>query len=108
MADWYYLTKEEATRLNPPDDAAERDEWLPVGYIPRPTTRLGWCAYHVVHGLWMRYPLCKVLGYAFANTRPSLEVIDVEVIELSDEDRHYLAAAESLRKAIADVPWFRQ
>ena len=107
MSDWYCLTDAEANRLNPPDDALERDEWLPVGYIPRPSTRVGWFAYHLVHGLWMRYPLHKVLGYALTNTQPSLEVIDVETIELSEEDRHYLVTAESLRKAIADVPWFR-
>jgi hypothetical protein len=67
---WYALTPAEVARLNPPDDAGEHDAWLPVGYIPRPATRLGWFVYHVIHGLWMRYPLLKVLGYAVANTKP--------------------------------------
>ena len=70
MAKWYSLTNDEADRLNPPDDADRRPDWQPVGFIPRPTTRLGWFVYHVVHGLWMRYPLHKVLGYALANTQP--------------------------------------
>lgn len=70
MAKWYSLTSEEADRLNPPKDVDNRPEWLPVGHIPRPTTRLGWFVYHVVHGLWMRYPLYKVLGYALANSQP--------------------------------------
>ena len=81
---WYHLTDEEASRLNPPEDADECDEWLPVGYIPRPQTRLGWLIYHWVHGLWMRYPLLKVLGYALANTKPSSEVIDLSACEVSD------------------------
>lgn len=67
---WYHLTDDEALRLNPPGNADDRPEWLPVGYIPRPTTRLGWFAYHVIHGLWMRYPPLKVLGYALGNTKP--------------------------------------
>lgn len=70
---WYSLSDEEAARLNPPEDAPRRDEWLPVGWIPCPKTRLGWLLYHLVHGLWMRYPLHKVVGYALANTRPGWE-----------------------------------
>lgn len=75
---WYTLTDDEADRLNPPDfvddDVAFPDAWLPVGVIPCPRTRLGWFVYHLVHGLWMRYPLHKVLGYALANTEP--EAVD--------------------------------
>jgi hypothetical protein len=87
MTKWA-LTPDEVARLNPPEDAAERDEWLPVGYIPQPTTRLGWFAYHVVHGLWMRYPLRKVLGYAFANTQPDSEpvVVESEPVEFHDAE----------------------
>lgn len=70
MAKWYSLTNEEADRLNPPYNVGVFPDWLPVGHIPRPTTRLGWFAYHVIHGLWMRYPPHKVLGYALANMRP--------------------------------------
>ena len=71
---WWSLTDEEIARLNPPPDTDERDEWLLVGHIPRPRTRLGWFCYHLVHGLWMRYPLRKVLGYALANTRPETDL----------------------------------
>lgn len=70
MAKWYSLTNEEADRLNPPEDVDSHPDWLPVGYIQRPATRLGWFVYHLIHGLWMRYPLHKVLGYALTNTRP--------------------------------------
>jgi hypothetical protein len=77
---WYYLTDEEVQRLNPPEDADERDEWQPVGHIPSPKTRVGWFFYHLVHGLWMRYPLHKVLGYAICNTNPGAEVIDCDTL----------------------------
>jgi len=40
------------------------DNWLPVGYIPAPRTRCGWFFYHLIHGIWMRYPLWKVILYA--------------------------------------------
>ena len=46
------------------------DYWLPVGYIPRRTTRFGWFVYHVVHGLWMRYPWWKVVIFALMWTNP--------------------------------------
>lgn len=69
---WYLLTEAEADRLNYPCDGCPREgmcesvaeQWLPVGWIPRPRTRMGWFVYHLVHGMWMRYPLHKVLGYA--------------------------------------------
>jgi hypothetical protein len=70
LAKWYSLTNEEIDRLNPPYNVGVFPDWLPVGHIPRPTTLLGWFAYHVIHGLWMRYPLHKVLGYALANSQP--------------------------------------
>lgn len=70
MARWYSLTNEETDRLNPPYNVGVFPDWLPVGHIPRPTTRPGWFVYHVIHGLWMRYPLHKVLGYALANSQP--------------------------------------
>lgn len=74
MPRWFLLTDDEIQDLNPPDDVDERDDWLPVGFIPRPHTRLAWFAYHVAHGIAMKYPLHKVLGYAFFNTKP--EVIE--------------------------------
>ncbi|HMN30828.1 MAG TPA: hypothetical protein PKE45_21925 [Caldilineaceae bacterium] len=75
---WFRLTDEEADRLNPPILEVAQDEetgktfielltdeqWLPVGYIPTPRTRLGWFLYHLAHGLAMRYPFHKVIGYS--------------------------------------------
>jgi len=49
----------------------EDDSWLRVGYIPTPTTRLGWFFYHLIHGLWMRYPVLKVVLYALFESKPS-------------------------------------
>lgn len=72
---WWSLTDAEADRLNPPPDTEECEDWLTVGYIPRPATRLGWLFYHIVHGLWMRYPLHKVLGFALANTKQPEDVV---------------------------------
>jgi len=45
------------------------DNWLRVGYIPTPTTRIGWFCYHVIHGLWMHYPVWKVLLYAIFESK---------------------------------------
>lgn len=63
-------------RLNPPRElnrewADVPDEWLGVGYIPCPQTRLGWFMYHVVHGLAMRYPLRSVLAFALLHSNPN-------------------------------------
>ena len=80
MRSLFFLTEDEYQKLNPPlvrglvrtDGlylrALQDEKWLPVGYIPRPTTRLGWFVYHVVHGLAMRYRLLPVLVYAFRNS----------------------------------------
>lgn len=80
MSEWWKLTNEEAERLNPPplivvltDDGNEYilqvdyPDWQPVGHIPRPRTRPGWFVYHIIHGLYMRYPWWKVLGFALAS-----------------------------------------
>lgn len=76
----------EANKLNPPmlatkfdndgtwDLRVEDDKWLPVGYIPRRRTRLGWFVYHLWHGLSMHYPWYKVLIFSLLYTRP--EYID--------------------------------
>ena len=78
----FELTHEETDRLNPPPPRVVFDErkeayflemlndprWLPVGYIPTPRSRLGWFAYHLVHGLVMQYPVWKVIGYSILNT----------------------------------------
>ena len=60
--------------LNPPrelciEPVAVPDEWISVGYIPKPRTRLGWFTYHLLHGLAMRYPLRSVIAFALLNTR---------------------------------------
>lgn len=46
------------------------DEWLGVGYIPTPRTRLGWFTYHLIHGLAMRYPLRSVIAFSLLHTNP--------------------------------------
>jgi hypothetical protein len=50
--------------------------WLHVGHIPVPTTRAGWFLYHLIHGLWMRYPARKVLLYALANCDPKQYLLE--------------------------------
>jgi hypothetical protein len=85
---WWQLTEAEVARHNPPmqvrvfdendneyESVVYHEDWQPVGYIPRPKTRPGWFMYHLIHGLVMRYPWWKVLGFAFANTKPA-ELID--------------------------------
>lgn len=89
---WWQLTDVEVERLNPPPDVYApgddgnlyilvqyHEEWQPVGSIPSPRTRLGWFVYHLIHGLAMRYPWWKVIGFAFANTKP-------ETIYLTEAD----------------------
>lgn len=71
LRSYYSITDVKAAALNPPypyNDARYRiysDAWLSVGYIPMPKTQLGWISYHLIHGLWMRYPLLKVVLFAF-------------------------------------------
>lgn len=70
-------------RVNPPIRAIIKDkngkqyeellndvDWVAIGYVPRPTTRLGWFVHHIVHGLAMHYPLRCVLAFAFLNSPP--------------------------------------
>ena len=45
-------------------------EWLLVGHIPVPRSWLGWFVYHLIHGLWMRYPIHKVVLYSLFNSTP--------------------------------------
>jgi hypothetical protein len=49
------------------EERLEDERWLGMGYVPRPRSRLGWFVYHLVHGLAMRYPWWKVLGFALAE-----------------------------------------
>jgi len=91
----FTMTPEEYKRLNPPyileivededgnmfETHFSNDEWLPVGCIPRPRTRLGWFAYHVAHGLAMRYRFLPVLAFSFRHSfidTPSLEAVVIE------------------------------
>jgi hypothetical protein len=53
--------------IHPPDIP---DEWISVGYIPTPKTRLGWFTYHMIHGLAMRYPLRSVIAFSLLHTNP--------------------------------------
>jgi len=77
---WFDLTDEEVDRLNPPemhyiyDHITDEviinepdDKWLSVGFIPVPQTRIGWIVYHLIHGLAMRYPIHKVIGFAVCD-----------------------------------------
>lgn len=79
---WWQLTDWEADNLNPPSDielvmqgddiermVRYQQDWLPMGHVQIPRTRLGWFVYHVAHGLLMRYPLHKVVGFALANNK---------------------------------------
>jgi hypothetical protein len=74
------MNQSDYDRLNPPtvnhvfdDDGniyqqlIDDERWLNVGYIPTPTTRIGWLTYHLIHGLAMRYPLLSVISYSFRD-----------------------------------------
>lgn len=82
----YDLTIEEIERLNPHprhivmanqdtgeivilEELLHDDKWLAVGHIPLPHTRLGWLVWHIIHGLLMKYPVHKVVGYALTHTK---------------------------------------
>lgn len=80
LEEWATLSLEEQERFcAPPTEIFEdddgmmllryfgSDEWLHVGYIPMPKTKLARFLYHLVHGLAMRYPLHKVLVFALTN-----------------------------------------
>ena len=77
---WYHLTDDEADHLNAPGYLAVYDNalyfkyiddpaWLHVGYVPRPRSRFAWFVHHLVHGLVMRYPLHKVIGFAIFESK---------------------------------------
>ena len=60
--------------MNPPRDVIMHlknapDEWLFVGFIPKPKTRLGWFMYHMIHGLAMGYPFHRVLAFSLITTK---------------------------------------
>lgn len=85
MLEFFEMTQEEYDNLNPPildclyDEETEKyfiellgddPAWIPVGYIPKPKSRLGWFMYHLVHGLAMKYPFHKVVYFSITNTNP--------------------------------------
>ncbi len=71
----WMLSDYEYAELNPPLEEVkvikgkcwyrmlDDPDWLPVGHIPCPQTLLGWFFYHLIHGIWMRYPLWSVILY---------------------------------------------
>lgn len=78
----WQLTEQEYDKRSPPvlkmqfiddilyEEKINSDEWQPVGYIPTPKTRIGWFMYHLIHGIWMRYPIHKVVLYSLFHTNP--------------------------------------
>ncbi len=58
--------------------------WLRVGYIPKPSTRLGWFLYNIVHGLAMRYPFWQVVKFSLSKGANS--GLSVSVVETSGEN----------------------
>lgn len=74
----YKLSDEEYDKLNPPssfltyrDDGMlfrsvppYMNDWVYVGYIPKPRGRIAWFFYNLIHGIWMKYPLFKVLLFS--------------------------------------------
>lgn len=107
MKYWWQLSDEEVERLNPPMTVItmgqdgnwwalypDHPNWMNVGHVPRPRTWMGWFAYHVIHGLAMRYPPLKVLGFALASSGRNSEVFvdvgDLEPSNMEEEYRNYL------------------
>ena len=44
------------------------DEWVFVGLVPAPKTRLGWFVHHLLHGIAMGYPLKSIVAFSLLNT----------------------------------------
>ena len=44
------------------------EEWVFVGLVPAPKSRIGWFIYHFVHGMVMGYPFKSVLAFSLLNT----------------------------------------
>ena len=66
----FKMTQAECDSLNPPfnvGDVVNTKEWLYVGHIPTPKTRIGWFIYNVIHGLSMRYRLLPVLSFSVSE-----------------------------------------
>jgi len=64
----FRMTDAEYDKLNPPfalGEVSSDDEWIYIGHIPTPKTRLGWFVYDIIHGLAMRYRFLPVIVFAF-------------------------------------------
>ena len=62
-------------RMNAPKDIFIQvkeipEEWIYVGMIPRPKTRLQRFLYHMIHGLAMGYPFHRVIAFSLIHTKP--------------------------------------
>lgn len=101
---WWRLTEEEADRLNPPfipgvieDENGKiyieyvvSNNWIPLGYIPKPRNEWEWFLHHLFNGLMMRYPWHKVFWFSIMNTNRfrTLEINlrdDLERLERGEE-----------------------
>lgn len=87
---WWQLTENEADSRNPPPlDVIEQEgkvyqemilnpEWLLMGYIPMPKSRLQRFLHDLYHGYAMRYPWHKVFWYAVHGLITRESVINFE------------------------------
>jgi hypothetical protein len=74
----WYLSDEIYDKLNPPPSfitmredgmlfrsiPPKMNNWLYVGHIPMPQNRVAWFFYNLIHGIWMKYPLWKVILFS--------------------------------------------
>ena len=51
------------------EELVEHPDWIHIGMIPVPKSRLGWFVYNMLHGLAMRYPLRAVIAYSLLHVR---------------------------------------
>lgn len=86
------LSDEEYDRLNPPpsiitfrDDGVlfrsihpHMEDWVYVGYIPKPSGRVAWFFYNLIHGVWMKYSLLRALLFALDKNNNTGESITLE------------------------------
>lgn len=94
LKSWLRMTDEEYDELNPPHckplmrvdglyfKTLDDPKWLPVGHIPMPRTRWQWFAYHMIHGLAMRYRFLPVLFYSIREA--FWDKLDIEASECGE------------------------
>jgi len=88
----FFMGTDEYSNLNPPvieivedengklyGECLSDDRWIEVGYIPTPSTRIGWFVYHFVHGLAMRYRFLPVLIFSIRNSFFNMPMGDSKV-----------------------------